>query len=246
LTTLGNGAKQKQPIELDFFTKVKVISNLREQDGNIFFVLSQADKESNGYTHGLYQLVQGNPVRLVRSVSDYYLTDGGIVFKDIREDKDRERLKKGERLSVFQKLDRGYGEANEYLRLPQQVGRVEWVDRGQFFYTATYNHHQDSLTKTGKDALPYRVLDELPFWSNGKGDVSGQRSHLYRYAKGESSLLSDTLESVAELELSPSKQTLAYTMKPAHYGKSPEGNRLVLLDVATLARKEWSWFDRAT
>ncbi|KAA6320435.1 hypothetical protein EZS27_029797, partial [termite gut metagenome] len=37
---------EKKPIGIDFFTEVKGISNLKEKDGNIFFILSKPDKEN--------------------------------------------------------------------------------------------------------------------------------------------------------------------------------------------------------
>ncbi|MDR1980590.1 MAG: hypothetical protein LBQ39_03080 [Tannerellaceae bacterium] len=60
-----SGAGEKKPVGIDFFTKVKRISNLKEHNGDIFFTLSQADKEGNSYTPpDLYQLIDGKPVRL--------------------------------------------------------------------------------------------------------------------------------------------------------------------------------------
>ncbi|MDR3339762.1 MAG: S9 family peptidase, partial [Candidatus Symbiothrix sp.] len=248
---------EKKPIGIDFFTQVKTISNLKEQDGNIFFVLSQPDKEGNNYTRSLYQLIDGKPVRISKGVSDYFFQDGGIIFRDVREEKDKEKIKKGEQLTVFQKLSSGYQEANEWLRLPFQTGQIEWIDKEHFFYTASYDHYFELLLKESKgnrqEALKkkeenskYRIFEELPFWSNGRGDVSGLRTHLYYYNNGERKLLSDTLENASGLELSPNKKTLAYTKRDAYYGKAPEGNRLLTLNVETLETKEWNLFERAS
>lgn len=247
----------KKPVEIDFFTKVKRIANLKVHEGNIFFTISKADTENNNYQTSLYQLIEGKAVRLAKDVPDYFFQDSGIIFKSVREEKDRENIKKGEELTVFQKLSSGYGEADEWLRLPFRTEQVEWIDREHFFYTVSYDHHFESLLKDSNGnrevALKkkegnkdYRIFYELPFWSNGRGDVSGQRTHLYCYNKGERKLLSDTLESVSEPELSPDKKTLVYTKKPSYYGKQPEGNRLVTLNVTTLEAKEWNLFNRAS
>jgi dipeptidyl aminopeptidase/acylaminoacyl peptidase len=190
-------------------------------------------------------------------VSDYSFQDGGIIFRGIRDEKDREKTRKGEELTVFQKLSAGYGEADEWVRLPFQAGQIEWIDRERFFYTASYDHQFERLLrenggnrqearKKRDDNNIYRIFDELPFWSNGRGDVSGLRTHLYYYDKGERTLLSDTLESASQPELSPDKKTLAYTRRNAYYGKAPEGNHLVTLDVETLEKKEWPLFERAS
>ncbi|MDR2383341.1 MAG: S9 family peptidase [Prevotellaceae bacterium] len=249
--------QDKKAVEIDFFTRVKRISNLKVQDGNIFFTITQANRESNNYSTSLYQLIDSKPVRLAKDVSNYFFRDGGIIFQAVREDKDREDIRKGEQLTVFQKLSQGFGEADEWLRLPFRAGNIEWIENDVFFYTTQYDHNFEQLLKESKgnrkDALKkkdenkiYHIYDELPFWSNGRGDVSGLRTHLYFYNKGESKLLSDTLESASSLKLSPDKKTLVYTKRPAYYGKQPEGNILVTLNVATLQSKEWNLFEKAS
>lgn len=252
-----NGQKEKKSIGIDFFTKVRSISNLKEKDGSIFFILSQPNKENNNYTSDLYQLIDDKPVRLTKDVSDYFFQDGGIIFRDIRDDNDRDKVKKGEPLTVFQKLSTGYQEADEWLRLPIQIGQAEWIDKEHFFYTSSYDHQFELLLKESKgnrqDALKkkeenknFRIFDELPFWSNGKGDISGLRTHLYFYNKGDIKLLSDTFETTSPPELSPDKKTLVYT-KTSYYGKSaPEGNQLITLNVETFEKKEWPLFDKAS
>ncbi|MDR1331221.1 MAG: S9 family peptidase [Tannerella sp.] len=256
----GQESGVKKPVGIDFFTKVKSISNLKEKDGNIFFVISQPDREENTYTRNLYQLIDGRAVRISQNVSDYFFEEGGtgIIFRSIREEKDRERVRKGEELTVFQKLAPGYGEATEWLRLPFSAGQIQWIDKDRFFYTAPYSQHfQQFLNESGgnrQDALKkrdenrnYRIFDELPFWSNGRGDVSGQRSHLYFYNNGERTLLNDTLESVSQAELSPDRKTLIFVKQDARYGKAPNtGNKLFVLDVATLTKKELPLFDKVS
>lgn len=247
----------KKPIGVDFFTKVKIMSNLKVFEGNIFFTISQADKENNSYSTALYQLAEGKPVRLANDVSDYSFQDGGIIFQSVRDVKDRESIKRGEELTVFQKLSPGTGETVEWLRLPVKVGQVEWIDKEHFFYTSSYDHHFEQLLKEcngnrqealkkKEEAKGYRIFDELPFWSNGTGDISGLRTHLYFYNKGKISPLSDTLESITSPELSQDRKTLVYTVKTAYYGKAPEENQLVTFNVETGERKAWPLFDKAT
>ncbi|OAV75463.1 Prolyl tripeptidyl peptidase precursor [Bacteroidales bacterium Barb7] len=255
----GENTGEKKPVGIDFFTKVKGISNIEEKDGNIFFIVSQI-KEEGGAVRDLYQLIDGKPVRLTSSgnVSDYFFEEGGngIIFRNVRDEKDREKIKKGEQLTVFQKLSTGYQEAEEWLRLPFAAGQIEWIGKDRFFYTSSYSHHFELLLRESdgnrQEALKkkeenkgYRIFDELPFWSNGRGDVSGQRTHLYYYDKGKSTLLSDTFETVSSLKLSPDKKTLVYTSRK-YYGKAPQSNHLVTLNAETLEKKEHLLFKEAS
>jgi dipeptidyl aminopeptidase/acylaminoacyl peptidase len=242
LTAAAQSAALK-PVGSDFFTQVKRISNLKVWEDKVFFIVSQADKDKNNYSSGLYQLIDGQPVRIAKNVSDYFFQDHGIIFRERKEnarDAGSAEIEGKENPSTaFLKLGYGYGEADEWLKLLFQVSQIEWIEKDRFFYTSPYNRNPDKSKN-------YHIYDELPFWSNGRGDVSGRRSHLYFYDKGQSLLLSDTLASVSELKLSPDKKTLAYTLKPTWYGKQPEGSLLVSLDVASLEKKEWNLFDRAS
>ena len=228
-------ARAKKPVGIDFFTQVYSISNLKEKDGNIFFILGKPDKETNSYPRHLYQLIDGKAVRLSNSnISDYFFWEDDIVFRAAgREDADLRRDAGAERPTVFRKLSpTGYAEAGEWLSLPFAAGQIQWIDREHFFYTSSYNRH------AGENSPNYYILDELPFWSNGRGYISGTRSHLYYYNKGERILLTDTLGTASGFELSPDKKTLIYTERDAYYGKAPrEGSRLVSLDIATLKKK---------
>ncbi|MDR1499913.1 MAG: S9 family peptidase [Tannerellaceae bacterium] len=258
-TGAQTASEDRKPVGIDFFTQIKSISNLKEKDGKVFFVLGRIGKEG-GQSRDLYQLIDDAPVRIASNVSDYFFEDGGdgVIFSGAREKEDIERIRKGDKLTIFNKLSStGYQEASEWLRLPFRAGRIEWIDKDHFFYISSYDHHFELLLRESggdeKEALGkkeaaggYRIFDELPFWSNGRGDVSGLRTHLYYYDNGDVRLLTDTLETVASLSLSPDKRTLVYTGRKSYYGKAPDGNSLTALDVATFSKKEWPLFDRAS
>ncbi len=54
LTVAAQTATRK-PIEIDFFTKVKRIANLKVNNDNVFFTIGKADKEKNNYSTELLQ-----------------------------------------------------------------------------------------------------------------------------------------------------------------------------------------------
>jgi dipeptidyl aminopeptidase/acylaminoacyl peptidase len=243
----GNG---KKPVGIDFFQEVKMLSNLKEQNGAIYFIIKQADVEANLYTSDLFRLENGVPRQLTSShdVGEYYLLDdGSILFRNARETKDKERIRRGEPLSVYVKLPPQMGEAQEAFRLPYSAGDIKFVDETHFFFTAGYDHNfaqlleqadndMDKALKEKEKNSAYRIFDEIPFWSNGRGDVSGKRTHLFYYDQGQIRALSDTFETVGGLTLSPDKQTLLYTSNTFR-GKAPRGNQLVQMAVKDLTPK---------
>ncbi|MDR2139301.1 MAG: S9 family peptidase [Tannerella sp.] len=254
-------AADKKPVGIDFFTRVYSISNLKEKDGNIFFILGKPDRETDTYPRDLYQLVDGQAIRLTRSgnVSDYFFWEDDLVFRHIGDPKDREKVRRGEPLTVFQKLSpTGFQESAEWLRLPFFAGQILWIDKEHFFYTSSYDHHFQLLLKESngdvrearkkrEENKRFRVFDEYPFWINGRGDISGLRTHLYYYDRGKRTLLTDTLGSSSGFELSPDRKTLIYTDREAYYGKAPGGaGRLIALDVETLTKKEIQLPEKST
>lgn len=252
-TNHGHAEGDKQAIGIDFFTKVKSISDLKEKDGNIFFILRQPDKDENKYNSDLYQLIGGKAIRLTTSqnVSSYFILDDAIIFRNIRNEEDKEKLRKGEDLTVFQKLTTGYQEATEWLRLPYAVKDIKIIDQDHFFFTASYKLNESDIgdsfetLKKKDENKKYRIFDELPFWSNGQGDISGIRSHLFYYNQGDIKDLSDTFDTVSALELSPDKKTLVYTQK-SYRKKAPQENQLITLNTTTFEKKIWDLFDKAS
>ena len=113
----------QQPIDIDFFAKVKGISSLQEKNGNIFFILRQADLSQDTYKSDLYQLIDGRAVALTSTgnVSSFLLLDDTILLR-----KSQKRVNKD--MTVFYKLTKGYGEAMEWLHLPYCVKDIEFIE----------------------------------------------------------------------------------------------------------------------
>ncbi|MDR1644616.1 MAG: S9 family peptidase [Tannerellaceae bacterium] len=247
----AQSGSDKKPVGIDFFKEVKMISNLKEKNGNIYCIIKQADVEGNNYASDLYLLDDGvpRPLTSTHDIGEYYLLDdGSILFKAAREAADKERIRKGEPLSVYLRLSPRIGEATEAFRLPYAVGDIKLVDEKHFFFTAAYDHSfnqwleqsagdMDKALKEKEKNSSYRIFDEIPFWSNGRGDVSGKRTHLYYYDDGAVTSLSETFETVGGLTLSTDKQTLLYTSN-TYRGKAPRGNRLMALHVPSLKAED--------
>ena len=56
-----------QPIGIDFFAKIRSISNVKTIGDEIFFTLRQANIKDDNYTTDLFQLVEGKAVRLTNT-----------------------------------------------------------------------------------------------------------------------------------------------------------------------------------
>ncbi|MCI8402515.1 MAG: S9 family peptidase [Lachnospiraceae bacterium] len=131
------------------------------------------------------------------------------------------------------------GEALEWKRLPYTVQETAFVDEEHFFFTAVWDRQWEELLsrcdgqadqalKQKKENGDFRVFEEIPFWSNGAGDISGVRSRLYYYHEGQVFALSSQNAQIEGLVLSPEKKTLAFC-RQEYEGKAPETNELMTL-----------------
>ena len=231
-------AVAQKPVGIDFFTQVRSVSNVKTIGNDVFFTIRQASTKDDKYTTNLYQLVDGKAKQLTNSgrFGGYDVLDNAIVFRTHVDG-----------ATAFLELTRSYGEASEWLRLPYKIGQVKFISRTRFFFTASHTLQQaadglpDSLKAKDADKR-YRIFDELPFWSNGRGDINGQRSVLYEYNNGSITPLTDSTSVVGGFTLSPDHHYLAYTINDKRNFRS-YGNSLYLRDISNGKVKQISIAD---
>lgn len=224
---------EKQYVGLDFFAKVKAISQVKTIGDNVFFILRQASVKDDNYSSDLYQLVDGKAVRLTSTghFGSYEIIDNAIVT----------RKHEGKK-TVFYKQTKSYGGPQEWFSIPYQVGQIKFVDDNHFFFTTSKKVEEASLvlpdSLKAQDAdKRYRVFEQVPFWSNGRGDIKRQHTVLYYYNQGKVTALTDSLSGVGSLELSKDKRYLVYTDNREHAPKSFT-NKLYVIDTKSLRNRE--------
>ncbi len=238
-------------VELDFFTKVQFPCQLKYHQGALHFLIKQASLEENKNVSDLYTLKNGEAVRLTSSqdVTSYYPVEDGILFPSLRQEKDKEKAKKAEPLTVLQFLPYGGGEAREHLRLAYSAGEFLFISKDRFLFTALYDHEleqakkecgsdlEKALNKVKEDRESCDVIDELPFWMNGEGLVNKRRSRLYLYDKGEITALTGEYANARLIDLSPEKKQALFIASTYESNMSVL-DQLMLLDLNTLHIKE--------
>ncbi len=231
----------KQPIGIDFFSKIRAISQVKTIGDDIFFVLHQANVRNDNYSSDLYQLVDGKAVRLT--------TTGNFGSYDIVDDAIVTRKQEGEQTVVYRQT-RSYGGPQEWLRIPYKVRQIQFADKDHFFFTASKpvksvtDPLPDSLKAKDADKR-YRVFEELPFWSNGRGDIKPQHTVLYYSAGGQVTPLTDSLANVGSLQLSPAHRYLVYTDQRERGIKAAYSSKLYVVDTRTLQHRELAVTDSA-
>lgn len=237
-------------LRIDDFTHYKFLSGVKHSPSghHACFVVHEADVEENSYKSNLFLLDVATKqsfqlTTLNKERSFTWLSDQEILFASVREPKDRELQEKGEDWSIFYCIKIHGGEARELFRVPLKVGQIEPLGDGRFLLTALFNPGRPDLSslapaekaealKKRTEENDYEVLEELPYWSNGNGFVSGNRTRLYLYQQEDNSLqaLTDEHLDVAGFELNDAKTKAVFTALEFEH-KAPLTNALYLADL---------------
>lgn len=238
----------KESIGLDFFAKPLYPSHLAKREDTTYFIGKRANLDTNAYDSDLYCLRDGGAHRLTNSldVGCFALLEEGIVFPSLRNPKDKEASQGGEALTVFYRLPYDGGEAQEYLRLPYAVTQTEWLPDGKLLFLATYDimlerfarerdgDRKKALKRKREQDEALTVIDELPFWFNGRGFTNKLRTALFFYDGSETRMLTGEYDHIELLKLNCGKTKALFAMK-TYKTAAPLANSLYLLDIVSQA-----------
>ena len=149
-------------------------------DGHLAaFAVQKASEGENGYQKDLYLLdIETKKVRRLTAggdAGDYLWTgQGAVLFSAMREEADRKRAEE-EPLSVFYEIRPDGGEAARAFELPLKGARLRHMKEERYLVSAVQENQPKE--KEGD----WEVLEEAPFWSNGRGFTAGKRGRLYLY-----------------------------------------------------------------
>lgn len=238
-------------LRLADFTNYKFLSGLKHSPSGqrACFAVHQADLDENDYRSylWLYDPNQNSVFQLTglgKERAFTWLNDDEILFASLRNAKDLERQKKGEDFTVFFKLRLTGGEAQEAFRVSQRVLDIHPLSEGRYLLTCLYNPRRPDLAtmseeeravelKKREEEKSYDVFEEIPFWGNGRGVISGCRARLYLFDQNTGSLepLTGELMQVSDVELNPAKDKAIF-IGAQYQGKMKLTNALFLVDLA--------------
>lgn len=218
---------------------------------NACFVAHQGNYEENKYESNiwLYKAKEDQVLQLTafdKESSYLWLSDNEhILFPGTRDKKDQDKQKEGEEFTQYYKLNIHGGEAKKEFRIPRKVNNIKEIDENTFIFTAEYNPTKKDLSKLSeeekkkelkerKEEKDYEVLDEIPFWTNGKGFSNKDRNRLYLFHRrsGEVEAITEEHTSVGGFNLSEDQTKVVFTAT-AYTDKMQLINAVYLLDVAS-------------
>lgn len=249
-----------EELQLDDFIHYKFLSNLKHSpDGKYAcFVVSNANVEDNNYSSNLWlyntankDLLQLTTLNKERAFS-WLNNSSEILFSAMRNSKDQEAIEKGEELTIFYKINIYGGEAKEAFRIPLKVQGIEQLYDDKYLLTAVFNPKRPSLAglsneekqkelRKRSEAKAYETLEEIPYWSNGRGFTDRDRLRLYLYDLKSNSweALTDETFEVNNITLNEAK-TKALVIGKAFTGKAPLTSEVHVVDLDKKTMKKVS------
>jgi len=151
-----------------------------------------------------------------------WLDDENIIFSEIRDEKIKNRIKEGEEISSFYKISVKGGEAAHLFDVNLKAADILPLGDEKYLISAVFNNaypdvsgkddfEKSKLLKEFKKEQDYKVVDELPFYFNGKGFINKMRSRLYIYEKGNLTPITGNLYNTNKFALSPCKKYILHT-----------------------------------
>lgn len=187
-------------LRLDDFKKYKYLSNMNfSPDGkNCGFILHQMDIDKNTYLSYIYILNWRNEIVKITSTgeeSSLLWQDNKTILFPATRDK--------EPFTSFYKIDIDERKAEKTFEIPMDVKNIKKIDDDNYLLVALENFKEEN---------DYEILDEIPFWSNGRGFTNKKRNMLciYNIKSRNITRISGSYSNVEHFELSKDKKHIAF------------------------------------
>ena len=121
--------------------------------------------------------------------------DDALLFPARRAEEDKEE--KNEKKTCFYRLNIHGGEAQKAFEVAKDVSGIKPLGGKEYLLQVDENLNEppkDMDEKLKEDEKDYHVLEEIPFWGNGRGYISRQRAALYLYSADTGTLKKLTSE----------------------------------------------------
>ncbi len=178
-----------KPIDIASLMEIRFVSApaISPDGAHTAFVSSKQNRKENRYESWLY--VMDNATGAVRQLT-YAGREEGFAWEDGHtllfpaERAEADKPGKLEEKTVFYRLDIRGGEAQRAFELPLSADGIRPLGGGKYLVAATVDLNRpdkDQDETLREDYGDYHVLEEVPFWANGKGFVSRVRNTLFTF-----------------------------------------------------------------
>lgn len=214
-----------EKIEQKDFLSFKYLSNINTSNGTTAFVVSQADEDKDGYSSNIFLAKNGKVKQWsgLDKESSFTWYHDQLLFSGIRSEKDKKATEKFKAITHFYQLAADGGEALKCFTIPLKVSHIKYWTDDYFLVVATVDlnypdwhtmseEQREEAVKKQQSESGYEVIDELSWWSNGRGFVNKTRSGLFLFNAKDESLtrISEPTFNVHDIEIHNDKKRVLY------------------------------------
>lgn len=218
-------------LKLRDFLDYKYLSTLNiSPDGKYAaFVVHSMNYDDNKYLSNIWILeIATNKYRKLTSLDEeksyFWLNNTTIIFESVRDKKIKDKIEEGEKWTCYYSIDINGGEANKYMDIPLQAANTKMIDEDRYIVLSKFDNYEIEINnlkgeerakavKLYKENKDYEILDEIPFWKNGKGFTNKKRMRLYIYNKKDNTVKPITCEHTEVEYFSYKDEQVLYTGK---------------------------------
>ena len=162
--------------------------------GRTAYVVSRQNYKENTYESWIHLLdhAAGESRQLTFAGKEgSFVWEDGHTLLFAAERAGEDKPEKHEEKTCFYRLDLRGGEARKAFEIPKKVLSLKPLGGGKYLVNAEVdlNRPADDMDETLRgDEKDYHVLEEVPFWANGRGYISRLRSTLFLFDSADGSL----------------------------------------------------------
>ena len=237
-------------IQVDDFSKFNFLSGIEVSPNGDYlgFISHKAKMDDNKYLSNIMVYDKLNKEILEMTSNDSesnfkWYDNNSLVFTSLRDPKDKEKKDEGNEITVLYKLSLKGGEAKKFLTINKNIISYEFLQDNTIIASVSFDQNQKDLLdlseseikdelKKRKEEKDYEVLEEIPYWSNGGGFTSKERSRLALFNEDGSfdRYLQDKNTSAFGLDLNNDKSKVVF-MGSTNKGKESLYNDIYLFSI---------------
>jgi len=171
--------------EIEDIQKIRYCGNLQfSEDGKkIAYTLVTPDVKENAYLYDIcvYNIKTKENKRLTHDGKNFFhIWENDTTLLVAAEKQKKDKAEPYEEKTVYYRLPVDGGEAIPAFTIHANVNQIIPAGDGVYIcrILTDWNNTTPEQRKKEKD---YHILEEVPFWGNGRGFVSGKRNGLYIY-----------------------------------------------------------------
>ena len=194
-------SKTMKKISMEDIARIRVVSDIRLNPSGTkaVYTVITPDRDKNTYSRDLFVLdiETERSFQLTQSGKDssfLWEDDETLLLISVRSDEDKPAALQEK--TAFYRMKITGGEACRAFETACTITDMRRVKQGLYVFKVLKDAHQPAAEED-KD---YHILEEFPFWGNGRGYISGKRKALFLYEEETGDLK----------EITPEKTDTAY------------------------------------